>query len=464
MLYNVFSYYYVGVPARGKEASWMLPEGFLGKMQRLLGAEFEAFLAAYDRPLMPGLRENPRKRAPAAALAEFHLADVPWARDGHYYDPLTRPGLSPLHDAGAYYLQEPSAMAPAGLLGAQPGERVLDLCAAPGGKSTQLAAAMVGHGLLVCNEINPKRAKILAGNIERMGVSNALVLNEHPARLAERFAGFFDRILVDAPCSGEGMFRKEAAAVSDWSEETVLMCSRRQQEILHSAAAMLRPGGRLVYSTCTFSPEENEGTISAFLHVHADFSVLPVDAPWFAPGRPEWVAGPAPGLAHTVRLFPHKLRGEGHYAAVLQKSGDAPGAELPPEAAVKAPKELAEFCTQVGAALPEGHFAAFGESILLVPDELPELRGLKVLRAGLELGQARKGRFLPAHAWALWLQTAAQTLPLSDEQARRYLAGQTLESALRGWVLLDYGGCTLGWAKGDGQQLKNHYPKALRRL
>ena len=260
------------------------------------------------------------------------------------------------------------------------------------------------------------------------------------------------------------MFRKEAAAVTDWSEETVRMCSRRQQEILHSAAAMLRPGGHLVYSTCTFSPEENEGTISAFLHAHADFSVLPADAPWFCPGRPEWVAAPAPGLEHTVRLFPHKLRGEGHYAAVLQKSGDAPGAELPPEAAVKAPKELTEFCAQVGAALPEGHFAAFGESVLLVPDELPELRGLKVLRAGLELGQARKGRFLPAHAWALWLNAATQSMPLNDEQARRYLAGQTLESGLRGWVLLSYAGCTLGWAKGDGQQLKNHYPKALRRL
>ena len=442
----------------------MLPVGFAEKMQRLLGAEFGAFLASYDRPLAPGLRENPRKRAPAALLAEFHLTDVPWARDGHYYDPLTRPGLSPLHGAGAYYLQEPSAMAPAGLLGAQPGERVLDLCAAPGGKSTQLAAAMAGRGLLVCNEINPKRAKILAGNIERMGIANALVLSEHPARLAERFAGFFDRILVDAPCSGEGMFRKEAAAVTDWSEEAVRMCSRRQQEILHSAAAMLRPGGHLVYSTCTFSPEENEGTISAFLHAHADFSILPVDAPWFAPGRPEWVADPTPGLEHTVRLFPHKLRGEGHYAAVLQKSGDAPGAELPPEAAVKAPKELTEFCAQVGAALPEGHFAAFGESVLLVPDELPELRGLKVLRAGLELGQARKGRFLPAHAWALWLDAATQSMSLSDEQARRYLAGQTLESALRGWVLLSYAGCTLGWAKGDGQQLKNHYPKALRRL
>ena len=210
-------------------------------------------------------------------------------------------------------------MAPAELLDPQPGERVLDLCAAPGGKSTQLAAAMAGRGLLVCNEINPKRAKILAGNIERMGASNALVLSEHPARLAERFAGFFDRILVDAPCSGEGMFRKEAAAVTDWSEETVRMCSRRQQEILHSAAAMLRPGGHLVYSTCTFSPEENEGTISAFLHAHADFSVLSVGAPWFCPGRPEWVADPAPGLKYTVRLFPHKLRGEGHYAAVLRR-------------------------------------------------------------------------------------------------------------------------------------------------
>ena len=218
----------------------MLPIGFAEKMERLLEAEFEAFLASYDRPLAPGLRENPRKRAPAAMLADFHLTDVPWARDGHYYDPLTRPGLSPLHDTGAYYLQEPSAMAPAELLGAQPGERVLDLCAAPGGKSTQLAAAMAGRGLLVCNEINPKRAKILAGNIERMGIANALVLSEHPARLVERFAGFFDRILVDAPCSGEGMFRKEAAAVTDWSEETVRMCSRRHQEILHSAAAMLR--------------------------------------------------------------------------------------------------------------------------------------------------------------------------------------------------------------------------------
>ena len=444
----------------------MLPEQFCVRMKEMLGEEYAAFYASYDLPKYQALRINPLKTERDTFLlqAPFSLNRVPWTTNGYYYSGNDHPGRHPYHEAGVYYIQEPSAMAPAEYLMAEPGERILDLCAAPGGKSSQIACSMQGEGLIVCNEIHPARAKILSENIERMGVCNALVTNETPQKLSDNFREYFDRILVDAPCSGEGMFRKEAAAVTDWSEETVRMCSRRQQEILHSAAAMLRPGGHLVYSTCTFSPEENEGTISAFLHAHADFSVLPVGAPWFCPGRPEWVADPAPGLEHTVRLFPHKLRGEGHYAAVLQKSGDAPGAELPPEAAVSAPKELTEFCAQVGAALPEGHFAAFGESVLLVPDALPELRGLKVLRAGLELGQARKGRFLPAHAWALWLNAATQSMSLNDEQARRYLAGQTLESGLRGWVLLDYAGCTLGWAKGDGQQLKNHYPKALRRL
>ena len=441
----------------------MLPADFEAKMKRLLGSEFDAFLASYDRPLMPGLRQDPVKPAPADALAPFGLAPIPWAQNGFYYDPAARPGLSPLHEAGAYYLQEPSAMAPAGLLDARPGERVLDLCAAPGGKSTQLAAAMAGCGLLVCNEINPKRARILAANIERMGVATALVLNEHPARLAARFAGFFDKILVDAPCSGEGMFRKEAAAVTGWSEEAVRMCSRRQQEILDSAAAMLRPGGRLVYSTCTFAPEENEGTVSAFLHAHPDFSICTAAAPWFDRGRPEWIADPAPGLEHTFRLWPHKLRGEGHYAAVLQRSGDAPGAELPREAAVPMPKELAEFCTQTGTALPEGRLAAFGQTILCVPQALPQLAGLRVLRAGLELGEVRKGRFAPAHALALWGRGPARRAALSEEQALRYLSGDVIPAAERGWCVVTTHGCPLGWAKGDGTVLKNHYPKALRR-
>ena len=215
-------------------------------------------------------------------------------------------------------------MAPAALLDPKPGERVLDLCAAPGGKSTQLAGKMQGRGLLVCNEINSKRAKILASNIERLGIANALVLNEHPQRLEPRFKGYFDKILVDAPCSGEGMFRKEEAAVTDWSEETVFMCARRQAEILHSASVMLRPGGRLVYSTCTFSPEENEGSVSEFLHTHPDFSIEAVDAPWFSPGRPDWIEHPVPGLEKTFRLWPHRLLGEGHYCAVLRKAGEAP--------------------------------------------------------------------------------------------------------------------------------------------
>ena len=253
----------------------MLPEGFILRMQSLLGEEYAAFSASFDRPLCTGLRLNPLKTGFTGDLSRFSLSPVPWCPTGYVYDAASRPGLSPYHAAGLYYLQEPSAMAPAELLDPQPGERVLDLCAAPGGKSTQLAGKLQGRGLLVCNEINAKRAKILAGNIERMGIANALVLSEHPARLAERFAGFFDRILVDAPCSGEGMFRKNEDACDEWSPENVENCAARQAEILDCAAEMLKPGGRLVYSTCTFAPAENEGSISRFLERHPEFELLP---------------------------------------------------------------------------------------------------------------------------------------------------------------------------------------------
>ena len=442
----------------------MLPEGFIVRMKALLGAEADAFFASYDRERNVGLRRNPQKGAPLP-LSEFGLGAVPWCADGFYYDAATRPGLSPLHEAGCYYLQEPSAMAPAELLDVQPGMRVLDLCAAPGGKSTQLAAKTEGRGMLVCNEIHPKRAQILAQNIERMGIANALVLNEHPKNLSPRFDGYFDRVLVDAPCSGEGMFRKEAAAVTDWSEETVAMCAARQSEILHTASALLRPGGRLVYSTCTFAPQENEGTISAFLKEHPEFSVVPIKAPYFSPGRPDWITDPVPGLEGTVRLWPHRLRGEGHFAAVLQKGGDAPGREVPAEPGIKAPKEVAEFAAAAGAALPEGKAVPFGARVFLAPEELPELRGLRVLRCGLELGELRKGRLDPAHAWALWLRAGASTLEFDrdDPLLRRYMAGETIPAECAGWTLVRVEGCTLGWGKGSGGQLKNHYPKALRR-
>ena len=458
----------------------MLPTLFLQRMQALLGPAYAEFLASYDRPRNVGLRLNPLKTAAPPALPQFGLTPVPWAEHGFFYDPATRPGLSAYHEAGLYYLQEPSAMAPAGLLDVRPGMKVLDLCAAPGGKSTQLAAALEGRGLLVCNEINPKRAKILSRNIERLAVANALVLNEHPQHLAERFPGFFDRILVDAPCSGEGMFRKEEAAVTDWSPETVDMCARRQSEILESAAGMLAPGGRLVYSTCTFAPQENEGTVSRFLRAHPEFSVAEVEAPWFAPGQPNWVEDPAPGLARTFRLWPHKLSGEGHYAAVLEKrGGDAVGAAQcgrPPQAPshgrprraapTDAPALLAQFQKETGAALPQGRLLEFGQSLLLVPDEMPELHGLKVLRAGLELGQALKGRFEPAHAWALWLKTARSVadFPADGPEIAAYLRGETLPGPQSGWTLVTADGLSLGWAKGSGGVLKNHLPKALRRL
>ena len=441
----------------------MLPEGFSQRMQRLLGAEYQDFLSSYERPRNTGLRLNPLKAA--SPYLPFCSDGIPWEENGFYLAEGSRPGLHPYHDAGLYYLQEPSAMAPARLLCPEPGERVLDLCAAPGGKSTQLGTMLQGEGLLVCNEIHPKRAKILSSNIERMGIANALVLNEHPARLEERFPSYFDRILVDAPCSGEGMFRKEDAAVSDWSEETVAMCAGRQQEILHSAAQMLHPGGVLVYSTCTFSPEENEGVISEFLKTHPDFSVEAIELPYFDRGRPEWVEAAAPGLEGCYRLWPHKLRGEGHFAARLRRGGDSCGAELPLHKALPLPKEVQAFLSSNRIRV-RGKAVLFGETVYLAPEELPELAGLKVLRAGLELGELRKGRFVPGHALALWLKEfpSKADFPADSPEIHAYLHGQTLFGAQKDWTLVCCDGYSLGWAKGSGGILKNHYPKGLRRL
>ena len=446
----------------------MLPEAFCEKMEALLGDEYPAFLAALDRPRAVGLRLNPLKTENPPPLP-FGLVQVPWEPTGFCYDAETRPGLHPYHDAGLYYLQEPSAMAPAALLEPRPGERILDLCAAPGGKTTQIAGRMQNRGLLVCNEIHPKRAAVLSGNVERLGIANALVLNEHPARLAERFPAFFDRVLVDAPCSGEGMFRKHDAAWADWSPETVAMCARRQAEILDSAAAMLRPGGRLVYSTCTFSPEENEGTVSAFLRRHPDFSVAAADAPWFEPGRPDWVPDGQPELARTFRLWPHRLRGEGHFAAVLQRRGEAASADVGASSrpalrgAEKLPAEVRELLQQLDVCLPEGFPLLWGERVFWAPPELPDLRGLKALRPGLELAVLKKGRAEPAHALALFLRGAANVRDLTPEEADRYLRGETIPNPSgSGWTLLRLDGCSLGWAKAAGGVLKNHYPKGLR--
>ena len=430
----------------------MLPEAFLNRMKEQLGEEYPAFLQSLERPRAVALRFNPLKGENRTNLP-FVKEPVPWEPCGYYYDPESRPGLHVYHEAGVYYLQEASAMSAVALLDPQPGEWVLDLCAAPGGKSTQIAGRMKGEGFLLCNEYNPKRAKILSRNVERLGIANALVTNEHPENLAKHFEGLFDRVLIDAPCSGEGMFRKEEAAVTDWSPETVSMCARRQAEILNSGAAMVRPGGRLVYSTCTFAPEEDEQAVQNFLKNHPEFTAENVEAPWFESS--------GEGM---YRMWPHKLLGEGHFAAVLRKAdGEAP--ERPETKPEKLPKLWNEFAAGLGISLPEGSALNFGQSLYLAPAGMPDLRGLKVLRPGLELGVLKKDRFEPAHALALWLHSCKAEVNLDSGSAETaaYLHGEVLPCDRKGWCLVKVDGYSLGWGKSDGKLLKNHYPKGLRR-
>ena len=429
----------------------MLPEAFLKRIHTQLGEEYEDFLRALERPRAVALRFNPLKGE--VPQLPFVGSPVPWEPMGYYYDPDSRPGLHLYHEAGVYYLQEASAMAPVALLDPQPGERICDLCAAPGGKTTQIAGRMMREGFLLCNEYSPKRAKILSRNIERMAVANALVTNEPTEVLASRFPGFFHRVLVDAPCSGEGMFRKEEAAVADWSQEAVEMCARRQQEILNNAARMVAPGGRLVYSTCTFAPEEDEGVVAEFLARHPEFTPEPVEAPWFQAVE-----------NGGYRLWPHKLLGEGHFAAVLKRNGGEEG-RVPASAAGKLPKEWTEFAKALGIRLPAGKAVAFGANLYWAPEELPELTGLRVLRPGLELGEVKKGRFQPAHALALWLKDCGNTARFAPEspELARYLHGDVIPWGKKGWCLVMAGDYSIGWGKGDGNCLKNHYPKGLRR-
>lgn len=429
----------------------MLPEAFLQRLQAQLGPEYSQYLASLDRPRAVALRFNPLKgQAPSLSFVQN---PVPWEPNGHYYAPESRPGLHPYHEAGVYYLQEASAMSAVALLDPQPGEKICDLCAAPGGKSTQIASRMAGKGFLLCNEWSPKRAKILSQNIERLGVANALVTNETADHLANVLPSFFDRVLIDAPCSGEGMFRKEEAAVTDWSEETVAMCAHRQAEILDAGASLLRPGGRLVYSTCTFAPAENEEAIAAFLARNPDFETVETSAPWFTP------AGHG-----QFRLWPHKLLGEGHFVAVLRKKGDEPAADSPCPGE-KLPKEWLDFAKELNISLPEGKAILFGSNLYWAPIQMPSLRGLKVLRPGLELGEVKKGRFEPAHGLALWLKGCKNTLslPADSHEIRQYLHGDVLSVPTQGWCLVQVDGYSIGWGKASAGVLKNHYPKGLRR-
>ncbi len=456
----------------------MLPKEFEERMQKMLGEEYPAFAASYDREKFQALRVNVLKadKEEFVKAAPFTLRQVSWEENGFYYAPQDTPGKHPYHEAGVYYIQEPSAMAPVPFLQVKPGERVLDLCAAPGGKSTQIGVALKGEGLLVCNEIHPARAKILSENIERLGIRNAIVTNESPEKLADVFAGYFDKILVDAPCSGEGMFRKNEEAKEEWSPENVLICADRQDGILDCAATMLRPGGRLVYSTCTFAPAENEGSIYRFLSGHKDFQVVEVEAlEGFAPGNPAWGNYMNEQLSHTLRIWPHKVNGEGHYLAVLQKAGELNKAEqvyslygLEKGIKEKDCKELQEFLQDTLKMELSGTILKFGEHIYLGPKDMPSIKNLKVLRPGLHLGTLKKNRFEPSHALALTLNPKdvkrSYDLSAKDGSANAFIGGRTFPiTDEKGWHLITVDGYSLGWGKAAGGIMKNHYPKGLRK-
>lgn len=449
-----------------------LPADFLNRIKGLLpDEEYMDFLKSYDMEKAQALRINTLKADPSKFInnSPFPLQPVPWCPVGFYYSSKSRPGKHPYHDAGLYYIQEPSAMAAAELLDPQPGEKILDLCAAPGGKTTHIAQKMRQKGLLVTNEIHPARAKILSQNVERLGIRNALVVNETPERLAQRFVNFFDRILVDAPCSGEGMFRKDEQARAEWSLENVALCSKRQLEILSCAAHMLRPGGRLVYSTCTFSPEENEGTIACFLKHFSKFKIEKIDAfDGFSHGREDWIQDPVSGIQETLRIWPHLLRGEGHYIAVLKKDLDSPSSIIQDadNNNVIVP-EYNNFCRDCIIQPPQGKLYLFGEQLYQLPESIFNLQGLKVLRAGLHLGTVKKKRFEPSHSLALVLKDnqVCRVLDLKSDSPElfAYLYGEAVPTnGEKGWTLITVDGYSIGWGKCSDGIIKNHYPKGLR--
>ncbi len=459
-------------------------------MAGLLGDEYPDFLAALGRPARHALRANllkaglPRVAAllewPEIAMPPGSLppcgegpggGPLPWCPEAALLPPDAHLGRHPLHAAGLFYLQEPSATAVVPVLDPRPGERVLDLCAAPGGKATHIAARMGGQGLLWANEVEARRAGILVGNLERCGVRNVVVSVEEPERLAERLEGYFDRVLVDAPCSGEGLWRREPESVRQWSEAAVRGCARRQGHILAAGAACVRPGGVLVYATCTFAPEEDEGVVEAFLAAHPEFTLEEVPAvSGFAPGRPEWVLGGRPELARAVRLWPHRGPAEGHFMARMRRAeGVAPSFarwRIPtvPRAARGA---YGSFCEEaLRGALSAEQLVLLGARLVAVPWGMVEPAGLRVLRAGWLLGEVRGERFVPAHALAMGLEArearALLDLPKRSEQVAAYLRGEPLLSpGPAGWLLVAVEGYPLGWGKRVGGVVKNHRPRGI---
>ncbi|MCI8637921.1 MAG: SAM-dependent methyltransferase [Coprococcus sp.] len=454
------------------------PATFEEKMRRLLGGEFDAYIDCYTQPRYNGLRVNTRKISVPEfqRICPFPLRQIPWIENGFYYDgEKVSPSRHPYYFAGLYYLQEPSAMTPANRLPVEAGERVLDLCAAPGGKATELAAKLAGSGILAANDISVSRARGLLKNLEVFGVGNMMVLSEEPGNLEAPFSEYFDKILIDAPCSGEGMFRKDKRMIKAWEEHGPSFFAKLQRNIILQAAHMLRPGGMLLYSTCTFDPEENERIIEHLIEHEPEFRILPISSyEGFSPGMPETTSKKSPDLARTVRIFPHKMEGEGHFMALLKKGDANEGtaacrctSPAPSQKRVSTvPKELEHFFQDVSWKLQPERLSIHGEKIYYLPEGMPQMGRIRALRTGLLLGELKKNRFEPSQALAMNLtkQEYSHTLDFSSEDTRiwRYLKGETIETddtpgKEKGWYLVCVDGFPLGWGKLQGGILKNKY-------
>ena len=421
-------------------------------MKDLLKDEYEEFLSSYDLPQYKGLRLNTLKLN-SIDLLPFSLEQIPWCKTGYYYVE-DGPGKHIFHDIGLYYIQEPSAMSVVEELDVNEGDVCLDMCAAPGGKSTQIAAKLNGTGILVSNEIIPSRAKILSSNIERMGIKNAVVLNETPKNIAKFFPRKFDKILVDAPCSGEGMFRKNEEAISEWSQENVAMCAKRQLDILIEAEKCLKSNGRIVFSTCTFSTKENENVINEFIKLYPEFHLCKSKYS-FENGLDK------DGLCQ--RIYPHKVKGEGHFFAILERDGEREETVFKNKE-IKQDKEFESFVKKY-LNIDLKYNVTFGDNLYLSP--IQKLDGIKVERPGLHLGELKKNRFEPSHSLALALKREdfknVIDLKVDSKELQSYIQGETIETDIVGWGVICVEGYTVGLFKGDGRIAKNHYPKGLRK-
>ena len=448
-----------------------LPKNFSARMKQMLGDEYDEFIGALQNaPIRTGLRVNERKECAYSEISDIigGLEKIEWCNNGFYCDKKTISGTNPYHVAGLFYFQEPSAMASVEALTPKKDDYILDLCAAPGGKATQAGAYLDGSGLLVANEIIPKRAAILAENIERMGIANSIVTNESPEKLAEKFPQFFDKIIVDAPCSGEGMFRKEPQAVTEWSINHTKTCAVRQRHILDFAYKMLAPGGYIAYSTCTFAPCENEETVEYFLDSHSDMSLADTGLDMLSAGRNEWASGRY-DMTKTRRIFPHTQKGEGHFIALLKKDGERADRAF----SKKTTKKNTESGVKLFKAFEketlftdfDGCFEMFGDNLYLVPHGI-DTDGLKLVRGGLHLGVCKKNRFEPSQALLSSLELSEFKNSVSffaeSEEIRKYLRGETINSDVKGYCCMAVGKAPLGWAKGSDGILKNHFPKYLR--